>query len=71
MPGECGPGRSAAYFSVRNESAAKRSILAFVQSVTDQKGPDYVAPAGRIAVFDNDGTLWSEQPFYIQLAFRV
>jgi phosphoglycolate phosphatase-like HAD superfamily hydrolase len=54
-----------------NETAAKRSILAFVQSVTDQNGPDYVPPAPRIAVFDNDGTLWSEQPLYIQLTFAL
>ena len=54
-----------------NDGAAKRSILAFVQAVTDQNGPDYVPPAARIAVFDNDGTLWSEQPLYIQLAFAL
>ena len=40
-----------------NETGAKRSILAFVRSVTDQHGSDYVPPAARIAVFDNDGTL--------------
>ena len=45
-----------------NDTVAKRNILAFVRSVTDQNGPDYVPPAARIAVFDNDGTLWSEQP---------
>jgi phosphoglycolate phosphatase-like HAD superfamily hydrolase len=54
-----------------NDTAAKRSILAFVRSVTDQSGPDCVPPAARIAVFDNDGTLWSEQPLYIQLAFAL
>jgi phosphoserine phosphatase len=54
-----------------NDNGAKRSILEFVQSVTDQTGPDYVRPAARIAVFDNDGTLWSEQPLYIQLAFAL
>jgi hypothetical protein len=52
-----------------SDTAAKRNTLAFVQSVTVQNGPDYVPPAARIAVFDNDGTLWSEQPLYIQLAF--
>ena len=54
-----------------NDSEPKRNILAFVQSVADQNGPDYVPPAARIAVFDNDGTLWSEQPLYIQLAFAL
>ena len=54
-----------------NDGELKRSILTFVQSVADQNGPDYVPPAARIAVFDNDGTLWSEQPFYIQLAFAL
>ena len=54
-----------------NESEAKRNIVAFVQSVTDQNGSDYVPAAARIAVFDNDGTLWCEQPLYIQLAFAL
>jgi haloacid dehalogenase-like hydrolase len=54
-----------------NDTAAKRSILTFVQEVTTQNGPNYVPPAARIAVFDNDGTLWSEQPLYIQLAFAL
>ncbi len=54
-----------------NEGASKQSILTFVQAVVDQSGPDYVPPAARIAVFDNDGTLWSEQPLYFQLAFAV
>ena len=54
-----------------NDGEAKRSIVEFVEAVTDQKGPDYVPAAGRIAVFDNDGTLWCEQPLYIQLAFAL
>ena len=54
-----------------NDGDVKRSILTFVQSVTNQYGPDYVPPPARIAVFDNDGTLWSEQPLYIQLAFAL
>ena len=54
-----------------NDGVAKRSILTFVQSVTNQKGPDYVPPPARIAVFDNDGTLWSERPLYVQLAFAL
>jgi hypothetical protein len=54
-----------------NDGAAKSRILGFVQAVTDRNSVDYVAPADRIAVFDNDGTLWSEQPAYFQLAFAI
>ncbi len=53
------------------EGPARSNILSFVQTVTQQGGPDYVAPADRIAVFDNDGTLWSEQPAYFQLLFAI
>jgi phosphoserine phosphatase len=49
-----------------NDGAAKESILDFVTRVTEQGGPEYVPPAERIAVFDNDGTLWAEQPLYFQ-----
>jgi phosphoglycolate phosphatase-like HAD superfamily hydrolase len=52
-----------------NEGPAKARILAFVQAVTDKSGKDFVPPAERIAVFDNDGTLWCEQPMYVQMAF--
>lgn len=54
-----------------NEGHAKARIVAFVNAVTEQGGKDYVAPADRIAVFDNDGTLWSEQPAYFQLFFAI
>lgn len=54
-----------------NEGPAKASIIDFVMAVTAQGGPDFVTPAERIAVFDNDGTLWSEQPMYVQLAFLL
>lgn len=54
-----------------NESAPKRAILGYVAAVTDEGGPDHVPPAERIAVFDNDGTLWCEQPLYVQLAFAL
>lgn len=47
----------------------KERIVAFVTKVTDSHSPEYVAPADRIAVFDNDGTLWSEKPTYTQLTF--
>ena len=55
-----------------NDGPAKTSIIDFVAKVTkDGQGgsPDFVKPAERIAVFDNDGTLWCEQPTYAQLAF--
>ena len=54
-----------------NEGDPKHAILAFVDAVTDEAGPDHVPPAERLAVFDNDGTLWPEQPLYIQLAFAL
>jgi hypothetical protein len=54
-----------------NDSAAKARIVAFVQAVTEPGGKDFVPPADRIAVFDNDGTLWAEQPVYFQLAFAI
>jgi len=52
-----------------NDGAAKQSITDFVARVTTQGSPDFVPPAERIATFDNDGTLWCEQPVYFQLAF--
>src|SRR6478735_3842149 len=52
-----------------NECPAKRSIIAFVEKVTKEGGPDFVAPELRIATFDNDGTLWCEQPMYFQVLF--
>ena len=52
-----------------NDGAAKARIVAFVKAVTEPGGKDFVPPAERIAVFDNDGTLWSEQPVYFQAMF--
>ena len=49
-----------------NDGPAKQGIVKFVQAATDAAGPQHVPPAARIAVFDNDGTLWSEQPMYFQ-----
>jgi hypothetical protein len=43
--------------------------MEFVAAVTDKNGKDYVAPAERIAAFDNDGTLWVEYPMYTQVLF--
>src|SRR5262245_49195666 len=54
-----------------NEGAAKSAIVDFVARVTTAEGKDFVPPAERIAVFDNDGTLWCEQPMYVQLAFAL
>ena len=54
-----------------NEGPAKKSIVDFVAKVTKDGGKQFVPAAERIAVFDNDGTLWSEQPMYVQLAFAL
>jgi len=54
-----------------NEGATKQSIVDFVDRVTNRNDPAFVLPAERIAVFDNDGTLWSEQPMYVPLVFVV
>jgi phosphoglycolate phosphatase-like HAD superfamily hydrolase len=54
-----------------NAGPVKQSIVGFVQAVTQAGGANYVPPAERIAVFDNDGTLWAEQPVYFQLAFAL
>ena len=54
-----------------NDGTAKQALLDFVSRTTTAGGPDYVPPAERIAVFDNDGTLWAEQPMYFQLAFTL
>ncbi|WP_411859871.1 HAD family hydrolase [Cupriavidus pauculus] len=51
------------------DDTARQSIVRFVDAVTKPGTADYVAPADRIAVFDNDGTLWSEQPLYFQFYF--
>jgi phosphoglycolate phosphatase-like HAD superfamily hydrolase len=54
-----------------NEGATKASIVRFVERTTQAGSPDFVVPADRIAVFDNDGTLWAEQPMYFQLLFML
>ena len=54
-----------------NEGQTKKTIISFVETVTNESNPDYIKPADRIAVFDNDGTLWSEQPYYFQLQFAL
>jgi hypothetical protein len=55
--------------STWNDGAAKAAIVDFVERVTEEGGPDYVPPAGRVATFDNDGTLWCEKPMPIELGF--
>src|ERR1700730_1783747 len=52
-----------------NDGAVKKSITDFVARVTTPATPDFVSPEMRIATFDNDGTLWCEQPVYFQVAF--
>ena len=52
-----------------NDTAAKKAIVAFVERVTKPGSADFVPAPERIATFDNDGTLWAEQPIYIQFAF--
>jgi hypothetical protein len=54
-----------------NDGAAKQSIVSFVHATTDKARPTYVEPADRIATFDNDGTLWVEQPIYTQVTFAM
>jgi phosphoglycolate phosphatase-like HAD superfamily hydrolase len=54
-----------------NDGSAKQSILRFVGNATDSANPGFIAPADRIATFDNDGTLWTEHPMYTQLAFAL
>lgn len=53
------------------EGGARERILEFVAAVTTPEAPGFVEPEERVAVFDNDGTLWTEQPMYIQLAFAI
>ena len=54
-----------------NDTATKKAIVTFVERVTKPGSTDLVPPAERIATFDNDGTLWAEQPLYFQLAFAL
>ncbi|MEV5648227.1 HAD family hydrolase [Nocardia sp. NPDC052254] len=54
-----------------NDGETTAAIVDFVDRVTDRNGPDFVEPAARVAVFDNDGTLWCEKPMPIQLDFTI
>lgn len=54
-----------------NDGATKQSIVDFVVAVTREGSPDFVPVPQRIATFDNDGTLWTEHPMYVQLVFAL
>ena len=54
-----------------NDTTPKQAIISFVETVTKEGSADFVPEAERIAVFDNDGTLWSEQPMYFQAFFVI
>ncbi len=54
-----------------NDTPTRDAIIGFVDRVTDEMSPDYVPVADRVATFDNDGTLWSEKPMYIQLDYLL
>jgi phosphoserine phosphatase len=54
-----------------NEGPSKQAVLSFIEKTTTQGSPEFLPVSQRIAVFDNDGTLWSEQPIYVQLAFTM
>jgi hypothetical protein len=54
-----------------NKGSVKSTILDFIKETTNKNNPNYIAPSDRIAVFDNDGTLWTEQPLYFQLQFAI
>ena len=53
------------------EGQSKRALVRFVEDATTRGGPRWIDPRDRIAVFDNDGTLWSEQPLYFQAMFAL
>ena len=54
-----------------NDTGPKKAIIAFVARVTKPGTPDFVPVPQRIATFDNDGTLWAEQPIYLQFEFAI
>ena len=65
------PAVAAEHLSSWNDTAAKKAIVTFVEQVTREGSPGFVSEPERIAVFDNDGTLWAEQPMYFQLLFAL
>jgi phosphoserine phosphatase len=65
------PALAADPLSSWNDGKAKQSVVAFVEKVTKEGSSDFVPAPERIATFDNDGTLWAEQPMYFQLLFAL
>lgn len=57
--------------SLWTDTETKATIIEFVDRVSDPDSPDFVSPEARIATFDNDGTLWAEQPVYFQLIYAL
>lgn len=62
---------AASMLNLWNDTHAKQQIVAYVDAVTQKGSADFIPPEDRLAVFDNDGTLWSEQPLYFQLFFAM
>ncbi len=54
-----------------NDGTSKEAIMSFVTEASSEGAAGYILPENRIAVFDNDGTLWSEQPYYFQLQYAI
>lgn len=71
LPGFVQPAGAQDVLPSWNDTSSKTRIVDFVKATVTEGGEGYVAPDDRIAVFDNDGTLWSEQPYYIQLGFAL
>ncbi len=69
LPFERGKDHAEAELPSWRDSVARQALLTFVRNAVDPNSADYIPPSERIAVFDNDGTLWSEQPFYFQALF--
>ena len=69
--GSASVGAQATPLSSWNDGPTKRAIMTFVRTTTDRSSAQYVAPDERIATFDNDGTLWVEQPIYTQAVFAL
>jgi hypothetical protein len=65
------PVRAADPLPAWNDGAAKQAVLQFVERTTKAGSPEFVPASERIAVFDNDGTLWAEQPMYFQAFFML
>jgi hypothetical protein len=65
------PGYGADPLPAWNDAGSKKAIIAFVERITKEGSPDFVKPEDRIATFDNDGTLWVEQPLYTQVIFAI